>query len=140
MADLSSLIRLRKHTVEEKQKALAELFRQAEALEARKKFYYDEIKKERAVLDKNPIVEMLAYFGLFQKAAERDIQRINGQLAKLETRIRISQDDIRESFANMKRVEIVQENRIAKEKAEIDSRETQELNDIGLEGFRRKEE
>ena len=71
MADLSSLIRLRKHTVEEKQKALAELYRQAEALEARKKFYHDEIKKEREVINQNPIVEMLAYFGLFQKAASR---------------------------------------------------------------------
>ena len=140
MADLSSLIRLRKHTVEEKQKALAELYRQAEALEARKKFYHDEIKKEREVINQNPIVEMLAYFGLFQKAAERDIHRINAQLIKLETRIRIAQDDIREAFANMKRIEIVQNNRDAQEKAENEAKETREMDEIGIEGFRRKED
>jgi len=140
MADLSSLIRLRKHTVEEKQKALAELYRQVEALESRKKFYHDEIKKEREVINQNPIVEMLAYFGLFQKAAERDIQRINGQLMKLETRIRIAQDDIREAFANMKRVEIVQNNRDLQEKADMNAKETRELDEIGIEGFRRKED
>ncbi len=140
MATLSSLIRLRKHTIDEKQKALAELYRQVEAFEARKKFYQDEIKKEREVLNQNPIVEMLAYFGLFQKAAERDIMRINVQLQKLEARVRIAQDDIREAFANMKRVEIVQETRTAQEKAEAEAKETREMDDIGVEGFRRRDQ
>jgi flagellar FliJ protein len=139
MADLRALIRLRQHTVDEKQKVLGELYRQAEALEARRTHFREQIKKERQVLSDNPIVEMLAYFGLFQKAAERDIQRIGGQLMKLETRIRIAQDDMRAAFTELKRIEIVQQNRDAEDAAAQQRKETKELDDIGIEGFRRKE-
>ena len=37
MADLESLIRLRKHSVDEKQKRLGEIYAKVEAIEARKK-------------------------------------------------------------------------------------------------------
>lgn len=137
MADLNPLIRLRRHSVDEKQKALSELYRQVEAFEARRHHLLDQLQKERDVIANNPQVEMIAYFGRFSDAVAKDVERINGQIAKLEARIRIAQDDIRNAFADLKRVEIVQRGREEKEKKEADKKETSELNEIGIDGFRR---
>jgi len=40
----------------------------------------------------------------------------------------------------MKRVEIVHERRLAEEAQELKNKESLELDEIGIEGFRRKEE
>ncbi|PZO88741.1 MAG: hypothetical protein DI626_01115 [Micavibrio aeruginosavorus] len=107
MANLSSLIKLRRHNVEEKQKNLAMLYREAE-----------EIENSKNVL----------------------IERLNLEKVKLETRINVAQDDVREAFANLKRIEIVQRERDATEKKEQADKESREMDEIGIEGFRRKEE
>lgn len=137
-SDLSAIVRLRRHSVEEKQKMLADLYRQVETFEVRKNQLLKSLQKEREALEKTEDLAMLGYFGTFSEAVESDIERLEEELAKLEVRVRIAQDDMREAFANLKRVEIVQRNRREEEK-EIGARETKEMDDIGIEGFRRKE-
>ena len=51
MANLNPLIRVRKHTVEQKQKALADLYRQAEELISQKKKLLDQLAVERQKVD-----------------------------------------------------------------------------------------
>lgn len=138
MADLNPLIRLRRHSVDEKQKALSELYRQVEAFEARKTHLLDQLQRERDILNDAQQVEMIAYFGRFSEAVAKDVERLNAQISRLEGRIRIAQDDIRNAFADLKRVEIVQRSRNDREKAAADRKETNELDDIGIDGFRRK--
>lgn len=140
MADLKPLIRLRRYAVDEKQKVLSDLFRQVEAFEARKRHLLEQLEKEREILRTNHQVEMIAYFGRFSDAVARDVERLNGQISKLEARIRIAQDDIRNAFAELKRVEIVQRNRDEEEDKQDKAKETRELDDIGIEGFRRNAE
>lgn len=139
-SDLSAIVRLRRHGVEEKQKTLADLYRQMETFEVRKNQLLKSLQKEREALEKSNDLEMLGYFGTFSEAVESDIARLEEELAKLEVRVRIAQDDMREAFANLKRVEIVQRSRKEEERKELDARETREMDDIGIEGFRRKEE
>lgn len=140
MADLNPLIRLRRHAVDEKQKALSELYRQVEAFEGRKRHLLEQLETERQMLNSNPQVEMIAYFGRFSDAVNNDVERLNGQISKLEARIRIAQDDIRNTFADLKRVEIVQRNRKEEEKDKQAAKDTNELDDIGIEGFRRNKD
>ncbi len=118
---------------------LADLYRQVETFEVRKNQLLKSLQKEREALEKTEDLAMLGYFGTFSEAVESDIERLEEELAKLEVRVRIAQDDMREAFANLKRVEIVQRNRREEEKKEIGARETKEMDDIGIEGFRRKE-
>ncbi len=47
---------------------------------------------------------------------------------------------MRAAFADMKRVEIVHKQREVEERAKIDEKQSNELDEIGIEGFRRKEE
>lgn len=140
MADLKPLIRLRRHAVDEKQKVLSELYRQVEAFESRRAHLHEQLEKEREMLSQTDQVEMIAYFGRFSDAVNRDIERLNGQISKLETRIRLAQDDMRNAFADLKRVEIVQRNRAQEEKDEAEAKESRELDEIGIEGFRRHQE
>lgn len=140
MANLKSLIKLRRHNVDEKQKVLAELYRQIEIIERNKQILIDRLREEREVLDQNGTLEMYAYFGRFSLNIHRSLERMNEEKQKLEVRIQIAQDDVREAFANMKRIEIVQSEREKAEKKEQDDKETRELDDIGIEGYRRKDE
>ena len=52
MADLHSLIRVRKHAVEQKQKFLAELYRQSEELTAQKQRFLDQLAEEKERIKK----------------------------------------------------------------------------------------
>lgn len=140
MANLKSLIKLRRHNVDEKQKFLANLYREVEMIEASKNTLIERLRTERDVLDKSGSLEMYAYFGRFSQNIQRMLERLNEEKKKLETRIVIAQDDVREAFANMKRIEIVQREREKDERKEADDKETREMDDLGIDGFRRKEE
>ena len=140
MANLLSLIKLRRHNVDEKQKVLAELYRQIEMIEQNKQILIDRLREEREVLDKTGTLEMYAYFGRFSQNIHRSLERMNVEKQKLEVRIQIAQDDVREAFASMKRIEIVQNEREKNEKKEQDDKDTREMDEIGIEGFRRNRE
>lgn len=140
MANLKSLIKLRRHNVDEKQKALAQLYRDIETIENSKNTLIERLRSEREVLDQSGTLEMYAYFGRFSQNIQRMLERLNLEKQKLETRIAIAQDDIREAFANMKRVEIVQREREKADKKKEDAKEVREMDEIGIETFRRQEE
>ncbi len=140
MANLLSLIKLRKHNVDEKQKVLAQLYREVETIERSKNTLIERLRNERSVLDKHGTIEMYAYFGRFSQNIHRMIERLNLERQKLETRISIAQDDVREAFANMKRIQIVQREREKAERKKADAKEVREFDEIGIDAFRRNEE
>ena len=140
MANLKSLIKLRRHNVDEKQKVLAELYRQIEIIETNKQILMDRLREERLAVDRDATLEMYAYFGRFSQNIHRSLERMNEEKRKLEVRIQIAQDDVREAFANMKRIEIVQSEREKAEKKEQADKEVRELDEIGLDGYRRQQE
>lgn len=139
MADLSSLIRVRKHSVEQKQKVVAELYRQAEELETEKTTILARLEEEREKTQEMG-VEMLSYFGPYSEAVKERVQEIDEQTHTLEARIQIAQEDMRAAFSELKKVEITQERREEEEKSEIDKKESDELDAIAIEGFRRNVE
>lgn len=140
MANLKSLIKLRRHNVDEKQKTLAELYRQIELIERNKQILIERLEEERHALDQSGSLEMYAYFGRFSQNIHRSLERMEIERQKYETRISIAQDDVREAFASMKRVEIVQREREEAEKKEQAGKEGREMDEIGLDGFRRQQE
>ncbi len=140
MANLLSLIKLRRYNVEEKQKVLADLYRQAEMIAQSKATLQERLRTEREVLDTAGTLEMYAYFGRFSQNINRMLDRLELEKQKLEMRITVAQDDVREAFANMKRIEIVQREREKADKKKQSDKETREMDEIGLDGFRRQEE
>lgn len=137
MADLNPLIRVRKHAVEQKQKFLAELYRQAEELQNQKKTLLGQLEEEREKV-KDMGVEMLSYFGPYSQAVKERVADIDEGIAKLERRIAVAREDMREAFAELKKIEITQERREAEEQAALDKKDSADLDEAGIEGFRRK--
>lgn len=140
MANLLSLIKLRRYNVEEKQKVLAELYRQAEMIAQSKATLQERLRSEREVLDAAGTLEMFAYFGRFSQNINRMLDRLELERQKLEMRITVAQDDVREAFANMKRIEIVQREREKSDRKKESDKESREMDEIGIDGFRRQDE
>ena len=140
MDSLKSLVRMRRHTLEEKQKFLAGLFREVEKFEQRKRDLAERLERERALVESDETLEFMSNFGLFADGVRREMAALDKEIAKLDVRITIAQDDIREAFAGIKRIEIVQKNRETEARKAQDAKETKEMDDIGLDTFRRKEE
>jgi len=137
-ADLNPLIRVQKHALEQKQKFLAELYRQAEEYESQKTTMLETLEKERKNLD-GMGVEMLSYFGPYEASVDARVKEIDEALLTLNTRIDMAREDMREAFAEFKKIEMTQEDRDAQEQSAIDKKQSDELDEIGLEVFRRKQ-
>lgn len=140
MADLNPLIRLRKYRVEEKQKALAELFRQTELLEARKRILLGDMEREQAIAENSSNVEDMVAFAAYAARVYAGIEKLDIQIARLEPRILKAQDEMREAFSEQKKAEIIQEQRDKEEEAARAKKENTNLDEIGVEVFRRKRE
>ncbi|MFN3700193.1 MAG: flagellar FliJ family protein [Alphaproteobacteria bacterium] len=137
MANLDPLIRIRKHALEQKQKFLAELYRQAEELAQQKSDMLATLAEERKTVEEMGALA-LGYFGRYSEAVRGRVEDIEDSLKKLNQRIEIARDDMREAFAEMKKIEITQDKRKADEKRARDKKESDLLDEIAIEGFRRK--
>lgn len=139
MADLDPLIRVRRHAVEQKQKFLAELYRQAEEMQAHKSTLLSQLEAEqKSVQDMG--VEYLSYFGPYSEAVKTRVADIDAALTTLEKRIEIAREDMREAFSELKKVETVQENREGEVARVLTKKESDEMDAIGIEAFRRGRE
>jgi len=138
MADLDPLIRVQKHALDQKQKFLAELYRQAEEFENQKTTMLDTLQEEREKIN-DMGVEMLAYFGPYADSVKARVKEIDAALETLNTRIELAREDIRTAFSELKKIEITQENREKQERKEIDKKQSNELDEIGIEAFRRQQ-
>ncbi len=139
MADLDPLIRVRRHNVEQKQKFLAELYRQVEELETKKKTLEQQIIDERGRVDEIGTAEVIAYYGRYAEATRKKIRHLSREIKKMETRIDIAREDMREAFAELKKIEITQRNREDAEKKEQNKKENQELDEVAIDNYRRRQ-
>lgn len=140
MADLDSLIRVRKHAAQQKQKFLADLYRQAETFFLRKKALEDQLAHERETLDSVEMIEAQVSFGLYAEGVKKKISAIDKEIQRLETRIAMAQEDVRAAFAEMKKIEIIQGRRIESEKQSRRKKEDRSFDDIAIDRFRKDAE
>lgn len=139
MANLKPLIRLRKYRVEEKQKVLAELFRQSELLEGRKRVLFADMEREEQLANESSSIDAMFAFVAYAARVHTEIEKLNMIMEKMEPRILKAQDEMREAFSEQKKAEIIQEQRQDDEKKEIAKKENTNLDEIGVEVFRRKD-
>ncbi len=138
MADLNPLIRYRKHAVDEKQRVLSDFYRKAEELQASRQAVLDEMEREKKLAQEDGSLDANAFLGRYLEGAKSKIAALDKEIRQMETRILIAQEDIRNAFAEMKKVEITQKQRQDRDKAAAEQKETQELDDIAIEQYRRK--
>jgi len=137
MADLDPLIRVRRHAVDEKQKRLAELYGQAEALQAEKADALAQLEEEGKKLNGSDGADYLSYYSAFAERTRQRAKEIDGELESLEQRISIAREDMRMAFADLKKVELTQEERDKEEQAALAKKESELLDEIAIENYRR---
>ena len=137
MADLHSLIRLRKYRVEEKQKILADLFREAEKYEAAIKNLEDQHDKEKALAEEKGDYETVTAYAMFAERVRQQVAFLHLGLDKINARVAVAQEAMRDAFSELKKIEIIQETRDEDELKKELKREGEVLDEVALEGFRR---
>ncbi len=140
MADLDPLIKLRKHGVDEKRRFLAQLYRESEALERQKMIILEQMDKEIVLAREMGTADAQAYLGKYLEGARRKVKALEKSVEKINVRIGAAQEDMRAAFAEMKKVDIIQRRREEREEAEQKKKDDDELDDIAIEGFRRKDD
>lgn len=137
MARLHSLIRLRKYRVEEKQKILAELFRQAELIEGRKRAISESLFRERLIAEETRRVDAYIFYAAYAARMNQELEKIEIQLQRIDARIEEAQEDLREAFAEKKKAEIIQKKRDKSERDSVQAKENREMDNIGIDIFLR---
>lgn len=139
MADLKPLIRFRKHLVDEKQKMLSQLYRDAEKIEQSKQTILDQMEKESTLANEMGSTEAHQYLGRYLEGARKKIKALEISLKKMEVRIAAAQEDIRNAFAEMKKVQIIQTRREDEEERAEEKKESDTLDEMGIERFNKKD-
>lgn len=135
--DLHNLIRLRKWDVDEKQRALAVLLRHEEAVIERQQALEDEIASEIAFANTAPVELRGTLSGYIARSDEKRA-RLAAALHEVQIRVAQAQDHLAESYRRLKTFEVTQENRDKVEAAEEDRRQEIDLNEIGMNLYRRR--
>lgn len=135
--DLHNLIRIRKWDVDEKRRALAALLRHEEAVIERQKALEAEIRAEVEFANTAPVELRSTLFGYLARSDEMR-ERLAEALKEVQARVAYAQDELAEAYRRSKTLEVTQANRDRAEALEENRREEIDLNEIGLNLFRRR--
>ncbi len=138
MARLDPLIKLRQKTVEDKQRLLADLYRQYDMVQTQKNQLLMELAREQALIEANiAALESRAWFGPYADGVKAKVALCDGHLSRLDTRILVARDEVRAAFSEMKKVDIINRERQKRNKKESDDKDSREMDAIGIDVFRR---
>ena len=135
MAKLHSLIRFQRHELDEKRKILLELNNQLELLQNEKQKNLDDLSREKnlAAVDIECARHFPLYLGRMMAKIEKIEQAIQSKLLEIHAATHV----VQEAFLEVKKLEVAQANRDQAEEAHQKKVETNILDDIGIETFRR---
>lgn len=137
--DLHNLIRLRKWDVDEKRRALGTLLRHEEAVIERQHALEAEITAEMAFASAAP-VELRGTLPGYLARSDDMRERLAQALREVQARVAHAQEELAESYRRSKTLEVTQANRDKAEALEEGRKEEIELNEVGLNLFRRRAE
>lgn len=137
-SDLETLIRLRKFEVDERQRAMALLLRREEAVLSGIDALENEKKAEAAFMSQAGVWEGSTFPAYLE---QWDVRRDQFRQALNQVRAMIEQarDELSEAYRRLKTFEITQEQRDELEALEDSRLEQIELDEMGLELHRRKQ-
>lgn len=138
MAKLHSLIRFKRHELDEKRQILARLNDALEQLRASKKKLLDDLAREKnlAAVD----VEIARSFGPYLNRTLEQCAALDDEIHQKLREIQAATHVVQDAYLEVKKLEITQEKRDQEEENNLKRMETNTLDDIGIESFRRNSE
>lgn len=136
MRTLSTLIKLHRHALDEKRRALTDLENlRADLVGQREKLEADLVREQDVA--KQTESGAFAYAGFHQGYIQRR-DRLVASLTELEARIAAAQQDVSEAYQDVKRHEIALAARQRKQREEEDRRTQNTLDEVSLDMHRRR--
>ncbi len=136
MADLSVLIKLHKHELDEKRLFLAKLYQAAADINAERADVLAKLAAEKRAADELGGVHYT--LADYMADAKVKLNILAEREADVEKEIEVAKDDMMETFSDLKKYEMTQEAREALEEQERKLKDGKMLDEIGLDGFMRK--
>lgn len=138
MADLKPLIRYQKYQLEDKQRFIARLYAEAEKVYAHKARLLGDVAKERGFVDRSTDPRVITEFLTYQNRMKKRVELANVEIGRIEARLDVARDDLRESFTELKKFEIIQRRRTERRKKELEAKEAAMFDAIAIDQFRRR--
>jgi len=137
VAGLKSIIRLRKHELDEKRRVVTQLQTLLDNLEREERRTLDALdaEKQHATVDE----ETRAAFPNYNKRVQEKLKDLRAEQERVRNAIDHARSELQDAFKELKTYEITEENREKRAAAEEKRKEDQTMDDIGTEGHRRKE-
>lgn len=138
MKSLKTLIRIRKWELDEKRRALKIIQDKEAEIELKQAILEAELEAERTA----NIEEAAASFNFaaYANAAAKQQKNLTQKLKALEPKLAAAMEEIRTAFEELKKIEKTEENRKALEAEEQAKKEAEQMNEIALTQFRRRED
>lgn len=139
MKALKTLLRLRQWELDERRKSLAMVEEKREEIVARQESHERAIVDEQAVANAtgDPMI-MMSYAGYHTRAIKMR-QDMAAEQEQLKPHLDAARDRMAEAFKGVKQFEQLKEAADKREQAELDKRETEMLDELGLNTHRRKD-
>lgn len=138
MDDLQTLIRLNQSEVDACRLVVADLEREQDKFRAGIAALDQALVEERAVAAQS--LEASTAFGPYLAASKQRRAMLEDQIVALETEILAARDRLHDAYAELKKFELTAERQAAAAKAAAGRREQQQLDEVGLSIFRRRDE
>ena len=139
MADLSSLIRVQKHELDEKQRELGRLYEKLDTYETYKSNLIKQREQEVALTAEDAGALSFTIAGFLEKSKQQE-DLVDQHIETTLNEIEVVRDAMMERFAELKKYELTQEERHRIEEKERKLKEGRMFDDIALDGFRRNQE
>ena len=136
MADLSVLIRLHKHELDEKRRALAGLYGEMAMLDQERDRLEREFAAEKAAAAER-LDEIHYTFPHYVETVRRRREALDRAKLALEKKVEAAKDSLMDTFSELKKYEMTQEERERLEREEQLVKENATFDQIALEGFMR---
>ena len=132
---LKNLIRLHEWTVDERRRELGNHIRQLNHLDEQVRNLEDELKREQALAGAGDLgITFGAYYNLFRYRR----QRLDDAIRAKEREIAEAREILGNAFMELKKYQVAQEVRNREEELEETRREQAELDELGLQLYRRE--
>lgn len=137
MAGLKSVIRLRKHELDEKRRHLTQIQTLLDNLlrEERRTLDALEAEKKHAEVDE----ETRSAFPSYNKRMQAKLKDLRNEQERVRKAVDKAREELQDAFKELKTYEITEDNRQKRIEAEEKRKEDQTMDEIGIEGFRRKD-
>lgn len=135
MKSVATLIRLRKHKLDEARRELAALRRTQDMIDQGRAALERELQAESATARSD--VEAAFGYGEYLGTVRERHGEFDRQAAELAPQIALAEAGVREAFREVKRLEIADARRLERERAEAARREQATLDEVALAAFRR---